>query len=303
MLYGYNSLLYAKSLSEYGTVRELPKSGAWILKRKIIDTPYWDAMGCYPLFSCDNWSNLHRDIDELNGEIISLSLVTDPFGGYDKVYLQRCFNDIVSPFKDHFIVKLDKPLDSFISSHHLRNVKKGLKNVEVENCEKPIDFIKEWTILYQNLIEKFHIKGIARFSKNSFEKQLIVPGIIMFRAIYEDKTIGMLLWYIKDNVGYYHLGSFNKKGYEQNASFALFWTSIEYFKEMGINWLDLGSGAGLKYNGTDGLSRFKRGWSTETRKVYFCGHIFDQSTYSDIVEKLGISSTKYFPTYRLGEFE
>ncbi len=299
---GYKNPLYVQSLSEFGTPHELPQSGTWILKRRIMGSPYHDAMGCYPLFTCNDWSHLHSDLEELNEETISFSAVTDPFGDYDEIYLRHCFKDLVIPFKEHFVLELGPPLESFVSSHHLRNVKKGLKNVDVEKCEKPVEFINEWVGLYANLIKRLNLKGITKFSRNSFEKQLIVPGIIAFRAIYEDSTVGMLLWYVQDKVGYYHLGSFNEQGFELQASFALFWNAIKYFMDIGINWLNLGAGAGVKSNGTDGLSRFKRGWSTGMRTAYFCGRIFDHTVYHEIVKKIGVSSTNYFPAYREGEF-
>jgi len=70
-----------------------------------------------------------------------------------------------------------------------------------------------------------------------------------------------------------------------------------------LNWLAMGGSAGLKINGDDGLSNFKRGWSTETRQSYFCGRIFDQVTYAEIVRVKAIPTTSYFPAYRRGEFE
>ncbi len=166
---GYKSPLYVQSLSEFGTPHELPKSGTWILKRKIKDSHYQDAMGCYPLFTCNDWSQLNSDLEELNGEIISFSAVTDPFGDYDVIYLRHCFKDLVIPFKEHYIIELGSPLKSFVSNHHQRNVKKGLKNVDVEMSENPAGFINEWVSLYENLIKKLNLKGINNFSRNSLK--------------------------------------------------------------------------------------------------------------------------------------
>lgn len=299
---GYKSPLYVQSLSEFGTPRELSRSKAWILQRGISGFPYQDAMGCYPLFACRDWSQLHTDLEDLNGEVISLSVVTDPFGDYDEIYLRRCFNALVTPFKEHFVIKLGPPLESFVSSHHRRNARKGLKNVDVEKCEVPSNFIDDWISLYANLIKRLNLKGITKFSRTSFESQLRVPGITAFRAMYKDSTVGMLLWYVQDEVGYYHLGTCSDQGYELRASFALFWTAIKYFADIDINWLNLGAGAGVKNGGTDGLSRFKRGWSTGTRTVYFCGRVFDHAKYSEIIKERGIFATDYFPAYRNGEF-
>ena len=125
----------------------------------------------------------------------------------------------------------------------------------------------------------------------------------MFRAGHEERTVGMLLWYIQEEVGYYHLVAYSPVGYNLHASFALFWFAIEYFAANGLRWLNLGAGAGVRGDGTDGLSRFKHVWSTGTKTAYFCGRIFDRARYSEIVRAKGISATDYFPAYRNGEFE
>ena len=85
---GYAHHGYADSLAEVGTSRELPLCGGWILERTISGLPYRDAKGCYSLFACQDWSQLPLDLKLLENELISLSLVTDPFGQYDSNFLQ-----------------------------------------------------------------------------------------------------------------------------------------------------------------------------------------------------------------------
>jgi hypothetical protein len=74
-------------------------------------------MGCYPLFTCQDWSQLHHDLERLGNELVALSLVTDPFGEYDLSYLERCF-DMVLPFKEHFVIDLHRPVTNSVSKHH-----------------------------------------------------------------------------------------------------------------------------------------------------------------------------------------
>lgn len=299
---GYLHPLYAQSFVEFGSPRELPLSKGWILERKIPATAYRDAMGCYPLFVCQDWMQLCADLENINNELVSLAVVTDPFGDYDESHLKVCFKDVVNPFKQHFVVDLSCSLENFVSGHHRRNARKALQELLIEKCTTPLHFLDDWVALYQTLIDRHNIKGITAFSRSSFAKQMEVPGLVVFRAVHQDKTIGMLLWYARGDVAYYHLGAYNSHGYEMQASFALFWRAIEYFKEVGLQWLNLGAGAGVDGNGTDGLSRFKHGWSTGTRTTYFCGRIFDHVKYSEIVTAKKISPTRYFPAYRQGEF-
>jgi hypothetical protein len=299
----YDSYFYAESLSELGKPFALEESAGWLLRRKIAGSSDYDAMGCYPVFCCKDWSGLNKDLNNINDRIISLSLVTDPFAGCSEAYLKSCFRDICYPFKQHFVIDLSKETKTFISESHFRKVKKAEKIIYVEKCDNPIDFIDEWITLYDNLIKRHSIRGILKFSREIFQKQLSIPGIILFRAVYQDKTVGMLLWCINNNTGYYHLGAYSSSGYELNASFALFWYIIDYFRKENLSYLGLGAGAGISNNTEDGLSRFKKGWSTGTKTSYFCGRIYNNKRYLELLNKEDhIETTKYFPAYRAGEF-
>ena len=299
---GYTHSDYAASLAEFGTPRLLPGSGGWVLERPIPETSRRDAMGCYPLFACQDWSQLSVDLANLDKSLVCLSVVTDPFGEYDLLALRECFPDLAEPFKEHFVVDLTRAPETFVQSHHQRNVRKALREIRVDTCDNPSDALEEWTTLYATLVERHNIKGIAAFSRESFAKQLHVPGIVVVRAVHNDATVGMLLWYGQGNRAYYHLGAYSGRGYELGASFALFDYSIKYFAERDFAWLNLGSGAGSVTSGDQGLARFKQGWSTGTRTAYFCGRIFDQSAYHQILETRGLPPTRYFPAYRAGEF-
>lgn len=300
---GYLHPAYAESLAEFGLPRHLPKCGGWILERKIPGTRYHDGMGCYPLFACEDWQQLGTDLRAIGSDLVSLAVVTDPFGAYDVSMLQRCFRDVVRPFKDHYVIDLRQPLMSYVSRHHARNARKSLQRVEVEVCESPMHSLKDWLDLYSQLTRKHKITGIPAFSSLAFNRQFQVPGIVVFRAAYGQETVGMLVWYQQGEVGYYHLGAYSITGYDLRVSFALFWRAIEHFSAcQAMRWLDLGAGAGVTEDNTDGLSRFKRGWASGTQTAHLCGRILDPATYYEITEARKISPTSYFPAYRLGEF-
>jgi hypothetical protein len=298
---GYLSGAYAESLSEFGVPRELPRSRGWILQRPIPGSSCYDAMGCYPLFACQDWSQLHHDLERLGNDLVALSLVTDPFGEYDLSYLERCF-DMVLPFKEHFVIDLHQPVINSASKHHQYYARKSLQKVHVEPCPEPEQLLDEWMQLYDTLIEKHNLKGIRAFSRAAFARQLSVPRSLVFRAVREGVTVGMDWYYMQGEVGYGHLAAFSPDGYRLAASYALQWTAIEHLSKE-ARWLDIGAGAGAESNGTDGLSLFKRGWTTETRTAFFCGRIFDQKKYCQIVKTRGVGATLYFPAYRADEFD
>src|SRR4051794_34263413 len=104
---GYAHTSYADALGEFGTPVILPASGGSLLKRPIGNTGSHDAMGCYPLFSCNDWNGLVRDLDDLRGNVISVAVAPDPFGQYSVDVLRSCFDRVVE-FKSHFVVDLTR---------------------------------------------------------------------------------------------------------------------------------------------------------------------------------------------------
>lgn len=299
---GYAHPDYAVSLAEFGDPVLLSASGAWVIERTIANTAERDAMGCYPLFACSDWSNLKKDLDGRADQLVSIVAVTDPFGNYTTELLKSAFDDLVVPFKEHFVVDLSAAPQTFVHAHHQRNARRALETVKIESCAHPADCEKDWNELYGNLIARHDIRGIARFSPASFAQQLKVPGAVLLKATREGATIGMTWWFISGSVGYYHLGAYSESGYNLRASFALFWTALELFRDAGLDWLDLGAGAGLDSSGEDGLTRFKRGWTNTTRPAYLCGRIFDRRRYDQIVAARGAKEGNFFPAYRAGEF-
>jgi hypothetical protein len=298
---GYLHPAYALSLSEFGTPRVLRQSGGSILERPIPGFRYRDAMGCYPLFCCGDWSKLQADLAAVELELVSLALVTDPFGNYDVPLLKTSFDRVV-PFKSHFVIDLQSPFEASITKHHRYYARKATNEVAVEYCDDPSKFIDEWLELYSNLIQRHSLRGLKALSRVSLLKQLDVPGIVMFRALYRGQTVGAHLWYVQGDIAYSHLQATNSAGYRLGAAYALYWHSIHWFAG-GLRWLDLGGDAGTGTKNTGGLSLFKCGWSRTTRIAYFCGRIFQPAEYLEISDAACRERTSYFPVYRHGEFD
>ncbi|MSP13209.1 MAG: hypothetical protein EXR62_09665 [Chloroflexi bacterium] len=204
---GYCHPEYARSLSEFGQPYHLPGCGGWILDRPIPGFPDRDSMGCYPLFCCDNWSQLPTDLENIETDVVSLALVPDPFGEYDEAYLHHCFPDVVMPYKEHFVIDLRQNSTTSVSSHHRYCARRALKDVRVEVCSQPLQFLDDWCQLYHSLVERHHLQGIKAFSYEAFARQLAIPGLVMFRAIAQDTTVGAYLWLPGGEVAYAHLGA------------------------------------------------------------------------------------------------
>ena len=297
---GYMHPSYAESLCEFGIPRKLPHSGGSILIRHIPGFTDVDAMGCYPLFFCQDWCQLHSDLQNVDGELVSLAIVTDPFGKFDKRYLGDSFDSVI-PFKEHFIVDLQLSTSDLVSAHHRYYARKAVKCLQVEECPEPIKCIDEWVALYTNLMSRHGLSGIKTFSRDAFARQLEIPGTVMFRVLHQHVTVAAQIWFVQGEVGYSHLTALSEAGYALRASYALYWFAMEYFLGK-VRWLDLGAGAGTNNNANDGLSEFKRGWSSGTRTTYFCGRIFNRERYAEITKATYSTDTNYFPAYRKGEF-
>lgn len=294
--FGYASLAYAESLAEFGEVIKLPHSGGALLSQTIAGGTERDAAGPYPIFACRDWSGLNVDLDALSDRLVCAYAVADPFGEINAEELARAFPDLCYAYKQHFVTDLSSPLDSFVDAHHRRNIRKGLKQVEVRRLPANAETLAAWQPLYDCLIERHDIRGIARFSPESFAKQFVVPGFDCFAAVNADGVCGMTLWYVDCGVAYYHLGAYDDQGYARSAAFAIFATAFQQFAEEGVRWAALGAGAGTTA-ANSGLTRFKQGWSTETRPAYFCGRILQPDVYARLAASAS-ARTKFFPAYR-----
>ena len=82
---GYLHPGYAESLAEFGKPHPLARCGGHLLARQIANSGCLDALGCYPLFCCQDWTRLREDLEELRGRMVSVALVTDPMGNYDNL--------------------------------------------------------------------------------------------------------------------------------------------------------------------------------------------------------------------------
>jgi hypothetical protein len=298
---GYLHPEYAASLSQFGAPIEFPNSRGWALLRQIEGFPYRDANGCYPFFSCEDWSGLGDDLHDLSQEAICFSMVTDPFGDFDPEKMREIFKDVFIPFKKHYVVDPNLPQEEIGGRRRRKHARRALKDVEIEIIQNPVGFIDEWISLYDVLIKKHQIKGLRAFSRESFLKQLGVPGTVVMRAAYQGATVGAQICYLQGDVAHIHLGAMSEKGYELEATYALDWTAFEYYRGK-ARWVNLGGGVGNSDGEEDGLSQYKLAWASDTRMTYFCGRIFDHGKYEEIIKGKAVKPTHYFPAYRQGEY-
>ena len=297
---GYLHPQYARSFSEFGRSRALPRSGGWILERSIADTDDRDAMGCYPLFACQRWSELRADVDDLGDSLVSLTLVTDPFGDYDRGALEQCFPDLAKPFKEHSVIDLGKPAEQTVDRGHRKEARRALKRLVVEVHPNPVEFLDSWMSLHRHLVKRHGIAGIAAFSRAAFEQQLTTPGCTLLWARSGDEPVAATVYLSHGGVAHGHVLACSDVGYAQGALYALIWRAIEHFTGT-HQWINLMGVPGADDAGSRGIRDFKRGWTTVTRTAWLCGRIFDRHRYNRLVEATHTMASRYFPAYRENE--
>lgn len=305
----YRAAKYAESLAEFGAPLWLPHSRGWVLRREIPGSAgaqgavRHDATGCYPLFDCADWSALGRDLADLRAAgLVSLTLVTEPLGLTGPERLPGWFPEVARPYKEHFVVDLALPADRVGSAHHRRHLRRFAGQGRVELCPRPEAEAEAWTRLYDHLIARHGITGLARFSRESFRHQLALPSAVLLRAVtHQGDLAGMQIWFAEGGRAWYHLGAYNELGYRLGgASAALTAAALDHFRGRGLRWADLGSGAGLAHDPDDGLTRHKRGWATGTRWAWLCGAVLDRAAYAEACRGRGVApaDTAFFPAYR-----
>jgi hypothetical protein len=295
---GYLHQAYAASFADIATPRELPACGAWILERHIAGSDLRDGMGCYPLFCCRDWTRLSHDVSALAGQLVSFTLVTDPFGEFRLDDLQRVF-DVVRPYKRHYVTDLVNETSVPVTRRHKRNTASAVRAVTLARVDEPTSLIDRWVELYGQLVERHRLTGLHAFSRQCLERQLSVPGLRMFSATVEGCVVGLHLWYVNGDVAYGHLGATSRLGYDLMASYALYAFAVEQLRPE-VRWLALGSSPGDSDDNASGLGRFKQGWATETRQAYLCGKVLQPDAYSRLASDAQ-AETSYFPAYRCGE--
>jgi len=298
----YRRQEYAEALADFGTPRWLPHSQGWVLLRRVPGGDgAVDATGCYPLFSCGDWTRLGEDLADLrDAGVVSLVLVTDPLGGARSDDLRRVFRSVARPFKPHHVADLSVPVATFATAHHRRHWRRFLRRGRVEVCARPLDHLDDWLRLYGMLVRRHRIDGPARFSDASFRRQLALPGLLAVRAVLDGATVAMQLWLVDGDRAWYHLGAADAAGYRSGASHALMGETLSLLADRGVRLADLGAGAGLRHDPADGLARFKAGWSNTVRWAWLCGTVLDPQRHVSLCRLAGVApeGDGFFPAYR-----
>jgi hypothetical protein len=287
----YASRAYAEALGFAGRPIEVADWAAFVIGRDIAGGPERDAIGPYPRAVLDRSGDLEGGLQALAGEgLVSVVLVADPVAGPPSERLARAFS-LCRPFKTHQIIERAKGYAP--DKHHRYEIRRAQARCEV-SAVSLADRLDVWRTLYQGLAERHEIAGMAAFSDSYFEALAAAPVFEAFAATVGDEIAAMAIWFEHDGLGCNHLGASNALGYANGASYALYAAAIERFAQCEV--IDLGAGAGLADDPSDGLVRFKRGFANATAVAHLCGAVLDEDRYAALSQ--GRAQDGFFPAYR-----
>jgi hypothetical protein len=294
---GYAHPSYVEVFQDFGAPKLLPASGGTILVRPIPGTGERDAMGCYPLFCCDDWRALREDIETLEG-LVSLVLVADPFAPIAPDDMTRIFSHVV-PFKTHFIADLKSAPEHVVSPSRLRAANKALERLDVEIVAAPMTALDDWMTLQAGLTTSRGLHGMKALDRGAIARLLQVPGIVVIRASHRGTTLGMHLEFVQGDIVYGHLAAYATTARRQGVAGALHLWELRHFRGKAA-YIDWGGESGVVERRLGSLANFKRGFSNMERTCFLCGTILDRTAYERLAHATG--PTTYFPAYRHGEF-
>ena len=236
-------------------------------------------------------------------ELTSLTAVIDPMAEVPESLMREVFPDQCMPFKDHFVLDLDAPIDERITRHHKRMARRGQKRVRIEWADEALGWEStwggDWQRLYGELVQRHAMLGPAAFDAESLQRQLTLPGMRVQRALVEDRVVSMALWAPRGGGVTYHLAATDAEGYEASAAYALLYEALHRFREEGLAWVHFGAAAGTQASASGGLNAFKSGWANRTLPAYLCGRILQPEAYARWCDLAQVPrDVAYFPAYR-----
>ncbi len=288
----YATLEYARTLANAGTPLDIQEWQCPVMVRPWGDE-YRDAIGPYPLACLSPDSDLFGGLQRLRvAGLLTATLVVDGLVGPPLATLRESF-DVAGAYKTHYL--MDPAVGPYRPTpHHAHEIKRAIKRgVEVRFVDLH-DIIEAWCGLYEQLQSRHDIAGAQRFSHESFRQLADCQGLHTVGAYWNDLLVSCHLWFEHEGRVWSHLAASNDDGYANGAAYAIYDVALQHFSRQLVN---LGGAAGIERDSSDGLARFKAGFSNRTTIAHIFGSVLNPSVYAVLTQPT-LSSGGYFPAYR-----
>lgn len=296
---GYYSAEYASSFAALGEILTLPVSGLRLIKRQISED-HFDLAGLYPYSMCRSFAQIGSEQDQAflrESGAVAISFVAGPFCSTHELDAMSSWT-VVRPFKTHLAIELDGDWRRQIAKKTRYYVRKGrdIHETLIANADRAL--AQSFYEMYQSTVRRHRITGVQRFSTDAILAQMQSPGTFVVRSVAGNKTSGLLICIRNHDHANYHLIAIDDVYYHRSTNAVLLMAAAEYCEELGERYLNIGGGAGMSSDATDGLYQFKRRWTPHQRRTYICGQILDYATYEHLCSKSKCSHGEFFPGYR-----
>jgi hypothetical protein len=282
---------YAEALAFAGAPLDVPPWSSGVVVRDIVGNAGRDATGPYPRTVLPADADLQSGLDQLAASgLVSVVLATDPLAGARPERLATAF-DLCRPFKIHQTIERARGYAP--DKHHRYEIRRAQARCVVETVSLS-DRLADWRALYGGLVARHDIGGLAAFSDVHFAALAKMPDFEVFAATVGGEIAAMAIWFEHEGLACNHLGASNALGYANGASYALYAAAIERFGACDV--IDLGAGAGVADDPSDGLVRFKRGFANAQATSWLCGAVLDEGRYRAL--GAGRPPEGFFPAYR-----
>ncbi len=290
----YNTLQFARSYEFAGAIVSLPRSGLKVIQRRIRGQ-YYDLLGVYPFVHEVDVALLELDLQELSSDVVSLVMVADPFCS-PQMLENTTHWEVSRPFKRQSMLNLQTDDAPPWSKNLRRDIRIGTASNDLSWAKPGADSARTFWNLYQRIVEKHQVDGIARLSEKSIEQQLSCQGASMLIATDSKQVSGAAIIFRVGDWANLHLMAVHPGAMKSCAGAALLAQTIEQLRAEGSRLFNLGGSAGLQDAANDGLWKFKKRWGDCTGETALLGKVLNPSAYQTLCS--GRQRRPFFPAYR-----
>lgn len=294
MSHPFASAAYAGSLAHVGRPLAIPEWDGHVLVRPTPCGTHHDALGPYPLTPLARETQLVAGLDRLAAAgLVSVVLVLDDHLRPSTEDLTAAF-DVARPFKTHHIY--DRTLGPpAYDKHHRYEIRRAAARVETREIALA-DHLPAWETLYASLVARHGLSGLHAFPSAHHAALAGLPGVRTFGAFLEGAMVSAHVFVAHQGYAVSHLAASSPDGYRNGAAYAVNALAIDALTDCGA--INFGGGAGAADDESDGLVRFKKGFSNRIASSWICGAILDRAAYRAL--SAGGDGQGFFPAYRGG---
>jgi len=192
------------------------------------------------------------------------------------------------------------PVQSEFSKSCRRNIRNALKRgITFEVVEKP-QSLSDFKRIYYSTMKRNEAEEYYYFDDDYFEQCIEVLGnhIVTVKALYQDTTIAMGLFFIYGKLIHIHLSGTLSEFLHLSPAYVLRYAITLWGKEHGYEFIH--HGGGRTNSPKDGLYLFKKQFGVNTEFEYRIGkRIWNEKVYSVLCDLAGVDrGSVYFPVYR-----